>query len=538
MKQIITAFFLFVFAYADAQYPNIKIYENRAIPMGVCEPSIVVNPANEKNIVAGGILDYVFISNDAGHTWKTDKLKSESGVFGDPCLVADNKNHVYYLHLSDPENKGWSSKKLLDRIVVQRSDDGGNKWAGDSYTGLNPDPEKDQDKQWACTNFNNQDIAVTWTQFDKYNSKDTSHKSNILFSLSADLGETFSDPVRINEISGGCLDDDQTTEGAVPAFGPNGEIYVAWAGPYGIMFDKSLDGGETWGKDIFVADQIGGWDYDVSGVSRANGLPVTVCDTGNSPYRGNIYIMWTDQRNGATNPDVFIIKSTDGGETWGDIIRVNNDNTQRPQFFAAMAIDQSNGNIYVSFYDRRNTTGNDTEYYIARSTDGGETFENFRVTDAPFPMFSQVFFGDYTDVAAFNGKIYPIWMETDSQGRLSVWTSAISEEDFVGVSDDGIALTPTDYKLMQNYPNPFGAAAPGGKSSTTIEYSLPQSSSVTLKVYDVLGREVATLVNNRQSAGVHDVRFLIAQLNLSSGVYLYRLQAGSYSATKKMTIIR
>jgi len=499
------------------------------------EVTIAVNPISPNVLAAGANISYSYRSTTSGKTWSQQNLSSVYGVWGDPVTRFDAYGNLYFVHLSNPDNGYW-----IDRIVIQKSTDNGVTFNQGSHTGVYS--PHNQDKAWIAIDMTDSaykdNLYVTWTEFDSYGSSSPNDSSRILFSKSSDFAESWSQAKVISDKSGDCIDSDNTDEGAVPAVGPNGEIYVAWAGPYGIMFDKSLDGGETWGKDIFVADQIGGWDYDVSGVSRANGLPVTVCDTGNSPYRGNIYIMWTDQRNGATNPDVFIIKSTDGGETWGDIIRVNNDNTQRPQFFAAMAIDQSNGNIYVSFYDRRNTTGNDTEYYIARSTDGGETFENFRVTDAPFPMFSQVFFGDYTDVAAFNGKIYPIWMETDSQGRLSVWTSAISEEDFVGVSDDGIAFTPTDFKLMQNYPNPFGAAAPGGKSSTTIEYSLPQSSSVTLKVYDVLGREVATLVNNKQSAGVHDVRFLIAQLNLSSGVYLYRLQAGSYSATKKMTIIR
>ena len=425
MKQIITAFFLFVFAYADAQYPNIKIYENRAIPMGVCEPSIVVNPANEKNIVAGGILDYVFISNDAGHTWKTDKLKSESGVFGDPCLVADNKNHVYYLHLSDPENKGWSSKKLLDRIVVQRSDDGGNKWAGDSYTGLNPDPEKDQDKQWACTNFNNQDIAVTWTQFDKYNSRDTNHKSNILFSLSADLGETFSDPVRINEISGGCLDDDQTTEGAVPAFGPNGEIYVAWSMDEKIYFDHSFDNGKTWlEKDVEVANQPGGWTMDIPGIQRCNGMPVTVADVSNGPFRGAVYVCWADLSEGENNSNIYFASSMNKGVAWSEPIKINDDTTQTHQFLPWMSIDPVTGFLYVVFYDRRAYTNTQTDVYIAYSKDAGQTWVNEKISESPFTPNPIVFFGDYNNISAYNGIVRPIWTRYE-KGRMSVWTAIL-----------------------------------------------------------------------------------------------------------------
>ena len=68
-----------------------------------------------------------------------------------------------------------------------------------------------------------------------------------------------------NYVSGNCIDDDYTTEGAVPAVGPNGEIYVSWAGPEGLVFDKSLDGGDTWGTDIFISDIPGGWAFNVPG---------------------------------------------------------------------------------------------------------------------------------------------------------------------------------------------------------------------------------------------------------------------------------
>ncbi|MDX2128160.1 MAG: T9SS type A sorting domain-containing protein [Chloroherpetonaceae bacterium] len=88
---------------------------------------------------------------------------------------------------------------------------------------------------------------------------------------------------------------------------------------------------------------------------------------------------------------------------------------------------------------------------------------------------------------------------------------------------------PTGYELAQNYPNPFNPA-------TTIRYSVPSVENVSLKIYDVLGREVATLVNTRQTAGNYSVTFNAA--NLSSGVYFYRLQTGSFSTTRKMMLIK
>ncbi len=91
------------------------------------------------------------------------------------------------------------------------------------------------------------------------------------------------------------------------------------------------------------------------------------------------------------------------------------------------------------------------------------------------------------------------------------------------------AGVPKQFALDQNYPNPFNP-------TTMIRYELPVASTVSLKVYDVLGREVATLVNERQEAGAYSVTFNAN--TLSSGVYFYRLQAGNFVATKKMMLVK
>ena len=115
-----------------------------------------------------------------------------------------------------------------------------------------------------------------------------------------------------------------------------------------------------------------------------------MCDISNSPYNGNIYVVWSDQRNGATNTDIFLSKSTDGGDTWSAAIKVNNDNTTRQQFFVWSTIDHSTGHLWFVFYDRRNTTGAATDVYVAKSTDGGNTFENFKVSETSFTPTSSI----------------------------------------------------------------------------------------------------------------------------------------------------
>ena len=158
---------------------------------------------------------------------------------------------------------------------------------------------KAQDKHWSAIDRTNNNIYVTWTQFDNYGSSNPLDSTIIRFSKSLNGGQTWSPAKRINRVAGDCIDGDNTVEGAVPCVGPNGEIYVSWAGPVGLVFNRSLDQGETWmDTNVFVSDIPGGWDYSIPGISRANGLPVTCCDLSNGPYRGTIYINWSDQRNG------------------------------------------------------------------------------------------------------------------------------------------------------------------------------------------------------------------------------------------------
>jgi len=163
---------------------------------------------------------------------------------------------------------------------------------------------KQQDKDWPIVNRANNHIYVTWTQFDAYGTSDPADSSIIQFSKSVNAGVTWSSPVRISKRAGDCVDGSSTDEGAVPAVGPAGQIYVSWAGPVGLMFNRSLDEGATWvNANIFVNAMQGGWNMSVPGIDRSNGMPICCCDLSQGPYRGNIYIVFKVHqmtlRNGA-----------------------------------------------------------------------------------------------------------------------------------------------------------------------------------------------------------------------------------------------
>jgi hypothetical protein len=406
---------------AQSNYTNIKIDEGTGFSAPE-EPSILINPKTPSNLIAAANINNGYFSTDTGRTWTKQVMKSELGVYGDPCLIADKKGRIYYFHLSNPDGKGWASDKLLDRIVCQYSKNGGKTWSKGVGIGLNG--SKDQDKEWGVVNHLNNHIYVTWTQFDKYNSTQEQDSTVILFSKSKRRGKKWDTPIRINQYAGDCLDEDETVEGAVPTVGPNGEIYVSWSFKNELYFDRSFDEGKTWmDKDIVAANNTGGWAFDIPGIQRANGMPITKADISKSEYRGNIYINWSDQRNGHT--DVWLIKSTDKGSTWSDPKKVNDDLGKADQFFTWMDVDPVTGIIYIVFYDRRNYDDNRTDVYLASSSDGGETFVNEKISESPFVPSDKVFFGDYNNISAYNGIIRPIWTRYED-GKLSIWTALIN----------------------------------------------------------------------------------------------------------------
>ncbi len=501
-----------------AQFTNLMI-SNTNSPE---EVSICINPKNTNQIVAGANLNNLFVSNDGGLTWNVGILTDTAyGVWGDPIIFTDTTGNFYYSHLSNPPVGTW-----IDRIVFQKSTDGGNTWGGGTFTGLNG--IKAQDKEGVAVNHLNNEIYVTWSEFDSYGSAATSDSSRILFSKSVDAGATWTTPVRLSKIGGDCIDSDNTVEGAVPTVGPAGEIYVSWVGPTGIVFNKSLDGGTTWlPMETPVTNVPGGWDYMISGLQRCNGLPATHCDISGGPNNGTIYINWTDQRNGTTDTDVWLVKSTDGGNTWTSPLRVNDDAPGKQQFLTWMALDQTSGNIYCLFYDRRNySSGNQTDVYLAKSMDGGNTFINYKINEFAFIPSPLVFFGDYVGISVVGNMVRPIWMQYGSS-TLSVWTALI-DATTLGMNTSNEVLLPA--AELVNSPNPFN-------DFTRICFKLSDPVTIDLFVFNAAGQKVATLYKNEPfKKGNFDYILNSNEHDLEAGIYYYTLICDEFKITKKMVI--
>ncbi|HYV92349.1 MAG TPA: hypothetical protein VE978_11215 [Chitinophagales bacterium] len=517
MKRLLLLFFISNLQVSFAQFTNILIDHNG----DPNETTICVNPNNPQNIVGGANLNFTYQSNDGGLTWEKNSVSCPYGVWGDPCIISDTMGNFYFIHLSNPPNGNW-----IDRIVCQKSTDSGASWSNGSYTGLNG--ARAQDKAWAIFDALSQNIYVTWTQFDSYGSNDPADSSIILFSKSTDLGVTWSTPMRINRTAGDCHDSDGTVEGAVPAVSDDGKIYVAWSLNDTIYFDRSDDEGDTWlDADIAASSQPDGWDYNIQGLQRCNGLPVTKCDLSNSPYHGTIYINWTDQRNGSANTDVFIAKSTDNGNTWSDAVKVNDDTTQTNQFMSWMDVDQTDGVIYVVFYDRRNYVNKNTDVFLAYSTDGGSTFTNVKISEDLFSPSASVFLGDYTNISAYDGKVVPIWTREDG-GQTSVWTAQI---DIATLAETASPLATKHFMLYQNVPNPFS-------DITTIEMNIGQSGYYTLTLFDMMGRKIADLISNQFLRRGHAKITLDARrLGLNESAYYYSLRKDNEIMTKQLVIV-
>ncbi len=500
---------------------NINLSQNTA-PQN--EPSVKISRKDPNRVVAAwrdfrtGInpalrrVGYSY-STDGGTTWSVSALLPQiipnAPLSSDPVVEVDTAGNFYIMtvSLNQSNNNGelWVFKSFNQGVTF------------DSVYLVAKGPWF-EDKEWTASDLNSSSpfvntLYVSWTRFNS--------GTNILLSKSTNGGVNWSIPVNVSDFS--------VVQGSMPVIGPNGEIYITWRGSSGssakIYFDKSTDGGVTFGTDKIISPSPQSW------------FPSISTDLSGGPRNGFIYVTWNDRTNG--DDDVFLSYSSNSGSNWSVPKRVNNDalGNGKRQYWPWISVNDS-GIIAIIFYDTRNTPNNNTiEVYLARSTDGGQTFTNELISTQQSPTNtpnSSIRFGDYIGIDYLGNRIVPVWTDERAGGfNMEIYTAIINTT--VGIQPISNKV-PKEFELYQNYPNPFNP-------STQIKYNIIKSGKVKITVYDYLGRSVTQLVNEKHNPGVYVVNF--DGNNISSGVYFYRLEfedtdthSDNFWDVKKMVLLK
>ncbi len=403
------------------------------------ENSVIVDPNNNMTALnsnnsggPGGTPIYGandLYTFDGGETFIGENSGAGGNNSGDPaaCIGTDGRWYVGYI-----KNSGQG---------VAHSDDQGQSWTH-VQVAPNPGSLADKNHMWldrkSGSPYEN-NLYNAWTDFGG------SSDNEIVLKYSADNGETWSAKKTIST----AVNAGSHNQGVNVQSGPNGEVYAVWAIYDGwpqdekaLGFSKSLDGGETWSPAVRIIGNIRG--VRNSGVPqnmRVATFPVMAVDTRDGPNGGNLYVVWTNIGvpgvNTGNDRDVYMIMSSDEGETWSDPIRVNQDpiDQGKAHYMPWITCDPSNGILSVVFYDNRNTNANQAEAWVATSNTGGTTWEDFQVSDvsftpSPIPGLASGYMGDYLGITALNGYVYPTWTDNRT-GNAMTYVSVFETIDII-----------------------------------------------------------------------------------------------------------
>ena len=226
-----------------------------------------------------------------------------------------------------------------------------------------------------------------WTAFGGSNSND------IEISRSTDNGETWGTAVNISQT----INAGNHSQGVNIQTGPNGEVYAIFAiydnwpsDEDAIGLARSFDGGATYESFRIISNIRGIRSSGVGKNMRVNSFPVMAVDISTGQHRGNIYVTWTNIGvpgvNTGSDADVYMIRSEDNGSTWSAPIRVNQDpaGLGKKHYQGWITSDPVTGTLSMIWYDDRNVGGSQVEAFCGNSSDGGDTWEDFKVSDVAF----------------------------------------------------------------------------------------------------------------------------------------------------------
>jgi len=420
---------LFLCAQNLPKAPQAQVFTLTPAPGTFTEPAVAVNPGNPQQVVAVYQDNaHAAYSQDAGRTWVVAEGVEAKNyrVSGDVSVSFDNQGHAIICYIAFDKLgtfNYWAHGATRNGIFVRRSLDGGKTWEADHIPVVEQPTSPGipfEDKPYIVADNTKSRFAgnlyVGWTRWRLTDSQ-------MVLSRSTDDGRTWSKPIEIDAHPGLPRDDNGAAEGFAGVVAPDGTLYAIWSQDNEIMLTSSRDGGMSFSHAravIHTAPIM----FAVETLQRANGFPQIAID----PKSKRLYITWSDYRNG--DLDVFLATSDDGGERWSAPVRVNGDPVHdgAEQFFQWLAVDPTDGSVDVLFYDRRgDPSGRKQIVVLARSTNGGRSFANYAWTDEPFDA-SGVFFGDYTGLAAYGGRVYGVWMEEPEPAPAPV-TAGKPQED-------------------------------------------------------------------------------------------------------------
>jgi len=333
-------------------------------------------------------------------TWGGDKFL----VGFDTSVAVDSLGRAFLAYgVYDPASGA-------NGVVAVSSTDGGLTWAKTNPIVLHPNLSAFEDKYWIAADSSPSSpfkdrLYVAW---DRNQPSGFTVNQILLVSYSSDQGLTWSAPVKIND--GTSLS--ERVIYAFPAVAPDGTVYVLWHdyAQEKIFIDNSTDGGATWGNDVAVASTNIGFAATIScnGGRFATPAPQMAIDA-----QGTIYVVFAkDAGHGpGVNLDVFVTISTDHGAHWSAPKRVSATSAGQ-QYNPAVSID-SLGGINVSYLDRRDDPRNcRTNTYLSRSTDGGTTFSDSKVTDVDSDFDGNKNGpGDYSGLACWGSSAFPFFSD-------------------------------------------------------------------------------------------------------------------------------
>jgi hypothetical protein len=400
---------------------NTTSQSENSIAVHPLDNSILLNSNNSTNWPVTQLYGTSwFISTNGGSSWFGARTGPGANNSGDPAACIDRNGKMYIGYISGAGGMGVAFTTNM----------------GVNWTNVNVGAPGGADKNHLMVDNSAGSPFVGRLYNSWVDLGGGANVNDIVFSFSSNGGNNWSSLTNIsNNVNAG-----SHNQGCNNQVGPNGEVYVTWsvydafpADETAIGFNRSTNGGQSWLGESRILTNIRGIRNTTlpNENTRANSFPSMAVDVSGGPLNGTIYIVWTNIGVPGVNTgdaDIYLIRSTNQGVNWSTPVRVNQDATNRSQWFPWITCDPVTGELSVVFYDRRDDPGNLlTTAYVAHSVDGGVTWEDFRVGDAqftpmPIPGLAGGYMGDYISCASNGGIAYPCW----SDWRTSPITAYVS----------------------------------------------------------------------------------------------------------------